>query len=226
MLYLLPYVGAAAALWVFVSVCGFLPLLFLRFANFSKVKNPIPIFERSLSVLDPVWIEDLGFKGVEAIRPMGIPMAIFVNKSNTIAMVVYFAGGQRVLDFFSQFPNQVSLTTASTIDGVACPLPQGGIIQCFPDQRVEQQYQSHLDATKYLQRELNCRLVPLDDVGEHMKDFIHRQCEGLIFRPWKILVLPYRYFVTRFTYKNFSVQQQVAKGKISIDSLRQQIASR
>ena len=226
MIYLLSFIGIVVALWVFLSVCGFIPILLLRFANFSRVDKPIPIFNRSLSVLDPVWIEEAKFKGVGAIRPIGIPMAIYVNKSRTVAMVVYFAGGQRVLDFFSKFPNKVTLTTTSSIDGVTSPLPQGGMLQCFPNQDVRQQYQSHVKAIKYLQSQLNCKLVPLKSVSKAMKDFTHGQCDVLIFRPWKIFTLPYRYFVTRFTHKNHSVEQQVLKGRISIDLLRQQIASR
>jgi hypothetical protein len=209
-------------IWLFVCACGIAPLIMLRYSNFAPVEYPIPIFEKALSVLDPVWIQEAGFHGKYAIQPLGVQMAIFTNPDNTIVMAVYFAAEQRVVDLVSKFPGNISLTTSTTIDGPVLPAPPGVIFQSFRGTDAKELLLIHRNGIDFLRKHLNADLVSQDDVANSMKTFIGRQLNNLVLRPWNILTLPYRWAVTRFARANLTLEQQAQKRIIDLESLMRQ----
>ena len=213
------YLLIPLAIWLCVCAFGMAPLILLRFSNFSPVEQPIPIIKKALSVLDPTWIQEAGFRGKCAIRPLGIPMALFTNSDKTIAMVVYFAGGQRVVDFVSKFPGDISLTTSTSIDGPVVPPPAGVMFQSFQGADAKKLLNNHREGIKLLKTRLRTNLIPQENVASFMRVFVSRQLTNLCVQPWKILTLPYRWAVTRFARKNLTLAQQERKGMINLESL-------
>ncbi len=213
------YLFTPLLIWLFVCASGLAPPILLRYSNFTPVEQPIPIFKKALSVLDPVWIDENGFQGKSAIQPLGIPMAIFTNADQTIAMAVYFAGGQRVVDLVSKFPGHISVTTSTTIDGPVVPAPPGVMYQGFRGCDAQNLLQIHQDGIEFLKGHLQAELVRHEDVASSMQQFIGRQLYHLFLRPWNILALPYRWAVTRFARMNLTLEQQEQKGIIDLDSL-------
>lgn len=207
-------------IWLFICASGIAPLILLRFSDFSPVAKPIPIFEKAVSVVDPAWIEENGFQGKCAIEPLGIPMAIFTNADETIALAVYFAADQRIIDLVSKFPDEISLTTSTTIDGPLLPSPPGIMYQGFSGLDAENLLRIHHAAVEFLKQHLKTELVPHEDIPSAMQQFTARQLSYLLVRPWKILTLPYRYAVTRKARKDLTLEQQEQKGIINIESLR------
>lgn len=216
------YLFLPFVIWLVVCASGIAPLIMLRYSNFSPVEHPIPIFERALTVLDPAWIEETGFQGKYAIQPLGIPMAIFTNSDETIAMAVYFAGGQRIVDLVSKFPGDISVTTSTTIDGPVVPTPPGVMFQAFRGYDSQDLLQIHQSGIEFLKRHLEAEPVRHKDVAGSMQQFIGRQLNYLFLRPWNILALPYRWAVTRFARKNLTLEQQEQKGIIDLESLMRQ----
>lgn len=209
-------------IWLLVCASGMLPVVLLRFSDFSPVKQPIPIFEKAISVVDPAWIEARGFQGKSAIQPLGIPMAIFTNADDTVAMAVYFAADQRIIDMVSKFPGEISLTTSTTIDGPLLPSPQGIMYQTFPGRDAEYLLRLHHEALEFLTGHLQTEPLRHEDVAKDMKTFTSDQLSYLLFRPWKILALPYRYAITRRARKDLTLAQQAEKGIINIEALVRQ----
>jgi hypothetical protein len=209
-------------IWLVICASGIAPLIMLRYSNFAPVEHPVPIFEKALSVLDPAWLQEAGFHGKYAIQPLGIPMAIFTNADNTVVMAVYFAGGQRVVDFVSKFPGDISLTTSTTIDGPVVPTPPGVMFQSFRGADSKELLQIHQQGIDFLRRHLHADLVSQEDVAGSMKTFIGRQLNNLCMRPWNILTLPYRWAVTRFVRMDLTLEQQEQKGIIDLNSLIRQ----
>ncbi|PQO36918.1 hypothetical protein C5Y96_07080 [Blastopirellula marina] len=218
----LQYLLLIPLIWLLICASGMLPVVLLRFSDFSPVKQPIPIFEKAISVIDPTWIQANEFHGKCAIEPLGIPMAIFTNADDTIALAVYFAADQRIIDMVSKFPGGISITTSTTIDGPLLPSPQGIMYQAFPGLDAEYLLRLHHEATEFLQQTLKTELLRHDDVASDMKKFTSDQLSYLLFRPWKILTLPYRYAITRHTRKELTLVQQAHKGIINIEKLVRQ----
>ncbi|MCA8989747.1 MAG: hypothetical protein KDA78_19015 [Planctomycetaceae bacterium] len=206
-------------LWVFICIAGFVPAYMLSKADFTIVDEPIPIFERSLSVIDPFWIESKGFKGEYAMRVMGIPIAVFTNPAQTVSMIVFFVADQRVLDFYSSFPGNVSLTTSSTIDGPTLPYPVGGLSQSFPGSDPNEIYNQHLSGIEFIEKHTGVRAIPIKNVCEDMQSFSKRQVRYMLSRPWLILTIGYRYFVLRHTRKNITINQQFNNGTLDLDHI-------
>ncbi|MEW4565200.1 hypothetical protein AB1K70_21935 [Bremerella sp. JC770] len=206
-------------IWLFICVSGIAPLILLRFSNFSPVASPVPIFEKAISVINPTWIDANGFQGKSAIEPMGIPMAIFTNFDETVALAVYFAANQRIVDLVSQFPGEISLTTSTTIDGPLLPSPPGILYQGFPGYDVKDLLRIHQDGVDLLKQHLKTEPLPYGDVADGMRQFTARHLSYLMFRPWKILTLPYRYAVIRKARQELTLQQQEQKGIIHWESL-------
>ena len=215
MLYLL----IPLVIWLVICAVGFAPLIMLRYASFVPVENPIPIFKRAISVVDPAWIQQTGFRGQSAIQPLGIPMALFTNADKTIAMAVYFAGGQRVVDLVSKFPGDISLTTSTSIDGPVIPPPPGAMFQSFRNSDSRELLRIHRDGIRFLKTHLQTQLTPQENVAASMKAFVGRQLAHLCFRPWNILALPCRFAVTRFSRMNLTLEQQGRKGIIKPETL-------
>ena len=197
-------------------------MIMLRFSNFSPIEHSIPIFEKALSVLDPVWIQEAGFHGKYAIRPLGVQMAIFTNPDNTIVMAVYFAGGHRVIDLVSEFPGNISLSTSTSIDGPVVPEPPGVMFQTFRGTDAKELLHIHRNGIEFLKKHLNVDLVSQDDVASSIKTFIGRQLNNLLMRPWSMLTLPYRWSVTRFARMNLTLEQQEQNNIIDLESLMRQ----
>jgi hypothetical protein len=219
--YGLGYVFLPFLIWLLVCAGGLAPLVLLRYANFSPVEQPIPIFEKVLSVLDPSWIEENGFQVKYAIRPLGVPMAIFVNLDQTIALVA-FGGGLQIVDLVSNFPAGISLTTSTTIDGPVIPNPPGVMFQTCRDCDLQSLLQIHQDGLGFLRRHLQTEIVCHQDVAISMQQFVRRQLNHLLLRPWNILALPYRWAITRFARMNLTLEQQEQKGIIDLQSLLRQ----
>lgn len=218
----LQYLLLLPLVWLLVCASGMLPLVLLRFSDFTPVKQPIPIFEKAISVIDPTWIKANGFHGKCAIQPLGIPMAIFTNTDDTIALAVYFAAEQRIIDMVSKFPGEISITTSTTIDGPLLPSPQGIMYQAFPGRDAQELLKLHHDAIEFLQHHLRTELLPHEDVAGDMQKFTAGQLSYLLFRPWKILALPYRYVVTRRARMGLTIEDQAHKGIIQVESLARQ----
>ena len=209
-------------IWLFVCASGIAPLIMLRYSNFAPVEHPIPIFEKALSVLDPVWIQESGFHENCAIQPLGIPMAVFTNTDNTIAMAVYFAGGQRVVDLVSKFPGDISLTTSTTIDGPVVPSPPGVMFQSFRGSDPKDLIHIHQNGIEFLKTHLQTKLLSQENVASSVQTFVCRQLSNLCSRPWTALMFPYRFAVTRFARMNLTLRQQEQKGIVNLESLVRQ----
>lgn len=216
---------APVAFWLFICFSGFVPLILLRFANFDLVEDAVPIFDKSLDTVNPVWLQQRGFRGVCGIKPLGISMAIYKSQDQKIAMAVYSAGGQRVVDFVSKFPGKISITTSSTIDGPVAPPPPGVMYQCFKGRDPDDLLRLHLQGVTYLQSQMQIAVEPHKDIAKEMEQFMGRQLKHLLTRPWHILTIPYRYGVLRFTRMNKTVEQQVQKRIIKVDKLKRQAQS-
>ncbi|MFN3149115.1 hypothetical protein [Bremerella sp.] len=209
-------------IWLIICASGILPLVLLRFSDFSPVASPVPIFEKAIGVIDPNWIEANGFQGKCAIEPLGIPMAIFTNFDETIALAVYFAADQRVVDLVSKFPGEISITTSTTIDGPLLPSPRGIMYQGFPGHDVQDLLRIHQDAIELLKQSLKTEPLQHDDIPTAMQKFTSGQLGYLLCRPWKILALPYRYALVRRARKELTLQQQAHKGIINLEALARQ----
>ena len=200
-----------------------MPLIFLRNANFNPVEDAVPIFDKSLRVVNPVWLQQRGFRGVCGIRPLGIPMAIYMSQDQKICMTVYFAGGQRICEFVSKFSGNISITTSSTIDGPVAPAPHGVLIQSFKGKDPDELLRKHLQGVTWLQSQIRVAVKPhARDVGNDMKSFVARQVNLMLTRPWHILTIPYRYAILRFIRTNKTIEQQAQKGTIKVEKLRRQ----
>ena len=217
------YLFLPILIWLFLCACGIAPLIVLRYSNFSPVEDAIPVFKRALSVLDPAWIKESGFQGKYVIQPLGIPMAIFTNTDQTIAVAVYFAGGKRVVDFVSKFPGDISVTTSTTIDGPVVPTPPGVMFQAFRGYDSQDLLQIHQEGVEFLKRHLQTERIRQEDVAGSMQQFIGRQLHHMFIRPWNILASPYRWAVTRFARMNLTLEQQEQKGIIDLESLIRQV---
>lgn len=208
-------------IWLIICASGVLPLVLLRFSDFSPVASPVPIFEKAIGVIDPNWIEANGFQGKCAIEPLGIPMAIFTNFDETLALAVYFASDQRVVELVSKFPGEISITTSTSIDGHLLPSPRGIMYQGFPGCDVQDLLRIHQDAIELLKQNLKTEPLPHDIPGDIQK-FTSRQLSYLLYRPWKILALPYRYALVRRARKELTLEQQAQKGIINLEALVRQ----
>ncbi|MEM7477119.1 MAG: hypothetical protein AAF483_19220 [Planctomycetota bacterium] len=219
----LPYAFIPLAVWVFVCICGIAPLVLLRYSNFEPVQNPIPIFEKSLEVVDAAWLQEVGFSGSHAIKPLGIEMSIYTDAERTTVICVYFAGGQRVVDIVSILPGRISITTSCSIDGPLFVSPSGMLFQAFASRDAKELLRIHRNGVEYLTKQLNAELIVQDDVSCEMRSFITRQLNHQLRRPWRILAIPFRYAITRFTRKNLTVAEQEQRRIIDLESLRRQV---
>ena len=209
-------------IWLVICAGGIVPLILLRFSDFSPVEHAFPIFQSALSSLDPAWLEESGFQATCAIKPLGISMAFFTNPDRTIVMAVYFVGGARIIDIVSDFPGDISVTTSTSIDGPVVPSPPGVMFQTFRGYEPQDLLQRHQDGIEFLKRHLQIDLVSDKDVASALRQFVGRQLNHLLLRPWNILALPYRWAVTRFARKNLTLEQQEQKGIINLESLKRQ----
>lgn len=209
-------------IWLIICAGGVFPLVLLRFSNFSPVASPVPIFEKAIGVIDPNWIEANGFQGKCAIEPLGIPMAIFTNFDETIALAVYFAADQRIVDLVSAFPGEISLTTSTTIDGPLLPSPSGIMYQSFPGRDVQELLRIHQNALELLKQNLKAEPRQHEDIPSSMQKYTADQLSYLLYRPWKILSLPYRYAWLRRARKELTLEQQAQKGIINLEALARQ----
>jgi len=166
--------GVVAALWLMIAAAGAFPLVLLWFADFNDVENPRPIVSRAIKAIGKEWLIEAQFKPEGAVSPLGVQMALFRHRSNHTAFAVYFIAGKTVTDFVTAFPN-VGVTTTSTIDGIAAPLPPGSVMQCLPSLELEERWQKHKEAVRLLQEELNTAGQPMDLLSEELAHSQRRQ---------------------------------------------------
>ena len=215
----LTLLGVVVAFWLVIAASGALPLLILRFADFRYVDEPQEIISRAINATGQDWIGAMGFDPEGAICPMGVKIALCRHRENHAAGAVYFVAGNAITDFVTAFPNNVGVTTSSTIDGPTAPLPPGSVMQCLPSLSLEDRWHAHLESVQLLRDHLTATEVSMGSVAEEMDHYVRRQVRHMFTRPWLVLTLPYRYFVTRFRYRNVTVATQLERGWINTRAL-------
>ena len=217
--------GVVAALWLVIAVAGDFPLVLLWFADFDDVENPRAIMSRAIKAIGKEWLIANKFKPEGAVRPLGVRMALFRHRSDHTAFAVYFVAGKTIADFTTTFPNEVGITTTSTIDGIAAPLSPDSVMQCLPSLELEERWQKHKEAVRLLREDLNITEQPMDSLAEELAHSQRRQIRHIFTHPWLILTFPYRYFVSRLRYRNLTVATQLDRGWINTHTLSDLVRS-
>ncbi|MEM9753740.1 MAG: hypothetical protein AAF916_10190 [Planctomycetota bacterium] len=212
--------------WLLISAVGFLPGVLLRFSSFAPVDDGRDVVERAMGAVGHEWFAGSGFEARGAVRPLGIPIALFRHAGGQTCLAVYFAGDKPVIDFVTAFPNHVGVTTSSTIDGVTVPNSSGALNESFPHATIDELWAAHRESLEVLRGHLGVGPEPIGEVHEAMRDAVARQIGGALARPWRILTIPYRYGVLRFTRRNVSVAAQIDRGIVDVDALVNQATGR
>jgi hypothetical protein len=214
--------------WLLISAAGFVPSLLILWADFQIVRDPRfeeSVLKQAMQRLGEAWLNDNGFEPEAVIRPLGIVMALFGNARHHAGLAVYSVADKFVVDMVTVFPNDVGITTANTIDGVAAPLSPGSIMQCLPSSSHEERWQAHLEAVAVIRAAVQAQEIPLGLINQEMARSVRRQVGNEIRHPWLILSIPYRYFVTRLLHRNVTVAEQIRRGWLDLDRLAQQVRS-
>lgn len=218
-------VGAFAGFWLLITASGSFPILLLWYSKVEYQEDPRPAVSRAIKTLGKEWLIEAGFEPAGAVAPLGIRMALFLHRSGHTAMAVYFMGGKVITDMYTVFPNRVRLNTANSIDGVAAPPTPRSIVQCLPSHGLARRWQMHVEAAKLLRDELKSNGEPIGDLAEDMRDSTDRHARFLFTRPWVLLTIPYRYFVTRARYRDVTIAEQLDKQWIDAQALSELVHS-
>lgn len=211
------------ALWLLVTAAGLLPLILLSLDPFNQVDQPGLILARASAALGGTWLYEQGFEPESAVRPMGMPIALFRHEHRHTAVALYFVKDNLITDFVTAFPNDISLTTSNTKDGFTVPTAPGAMSQAFPIMSSNALWQSHLDAVVLLSQELGVDPIELAPVAQEMKHHVKRQTAYIFIHPWLILTLPWRFAITRHRMAGMSIAQQIERRSISLEAFRHRV---
>ncbi len=218
--------GWFVLIWIVVSLGGFVPLVLLIFADFSVMSDPgreRDILVRAAKAIGERWLTTNGFEPEGVLAPLGVTLAMFRHTPTHTALVVYLGQTTCHTDFVTIFANHVGVTTASTVNGVAAPPAPGTVMQCLPSSSLAERWRAHQDGVALIGAGTSAAPVAMGSIETEMAAAVRRQCRHIFAHPWLVLALPYRFFVTRWRYRNVTVAQQIERGWVSLARLARQV---
>ena len=197
--------------WVFIALCGFLPVMALRFASFQ------PRSDRGHA--DSVTgdaMRDAGFSFEAVIRPLGMTLTLWRHADGVLLAATYRADPGGTIDLVSEWHGGVELTTASTGEGAMLPSGAGSLKQCLIESDLPELLAAHRAAAEQVSQALHAPPVDPGPAPEAVRRGVFAEQNLLLRRPWLILTLPYRYAVTRFRYRGVRLSVQVERGWVDL----------
>ncbi len=183
-----------------------------------------------------LWAEENGFHYVGLFRIQVVLLAVWENpeKSTFLAQYLNFEGP--FFEIETAFDKNISLTTGNVRDGMLMPFPRGNYTQSFPKKSLEELWERHLEAERYLTETGGAHLTPycseLPWGNVHPEDPFEKpgpsaveisltsgvrtqakHVRSLLLWP---LRWPYWYFVRRFTWVHKTIKEQVEMGRLAL----------
>jgi len=210
-----------ALLWFVIACTGFLALPTMRFARYQPLTSEIaePVFVECETALGPEWLADTGFVRDTVLSPMNMRLAFWLQPEQHVSLMAYTGQHAGTVDLITQWPGGVGLTTSNSGSIGAFTTPPGDLKQGLPGLSPQALHAAHLDAVALVVRRLGKQPHTPPKIGPSVRAGICRQLDHYLWRPWLILTIPYRFFVTRFQMRGVTLTQQDARRPLDWDKL-------
>ncbi len=140
-----------------------------------------------------------------------INCTFWTNETNTLALGMYYVDETVHFDFASKFENERSLTTSSSKDGAILPTPPGNFAQFFPELTLNETWQYHTEAEKFIEKKFKCSPISFqENIIEEVKEATKKQQRFIASLFLWQLRGPYWFFVRRNIIANKKIAERFA----------------
>lgn len=210
-------------IWLAILLAAVVSMIRLLRGNYRPLDESCEILQRAEALFDPGWLAETGFFPACAVRPTGDDIALFRHTDEVTLLGVYFTNSGTYVDYITIFSNQVGLTTGNTASAHTSPPAIGSITQTFPSLSHTERWNIHAETVQKLVGELGLPKYRIGDVDREFELAVKSDIRYVFNKPWLVLAIPWRFFVTRHRYRDLSVLDQIDRGWINIFELKHQV---
>ncbi|MEM9753741.1 MAG: hypothetical protein AAF916_10195 [Planctomycetota bacterium] len=205
---------AAVGFWLWLSLWGLAAVALLNAQPFASLEDPEAAIERASGTFAPGWLDRHGFEADGATQATGMLIVRYRGSDGQTDLAWYTALNRTWVEFRSELPGNLHITTNNSNIGVSLPLPTGTLIQYFPERDIDALLRTHRAALAFIHSRFGIAPVWVDSLEHSIRMSTHASCAEIMMNPKILLALPYRNFVGKHRFRNQTIEEQFQRGLV------------